>query len=149
MTEYFELDYDIDWFMIGHDNTIIHLCSCGGILPNCSKKSREDLEFLAYYFAKLNSSEKNEVNKIDDFKSMAAKGLYSYDKKFPNDITNFLYEIKERPSHPLRLNDLHDEVIDILTNCPILFDPNIEDEIDVFPLIDKDQLDRLIKKGVR
>jgi hypothetical protein len=123
---------DLDWFSIDNNGEIGHFASGGqGFLPPSVKSSKSNLTRLAEFFrhslstngAAIESqallshvqfnSRAQQARYLEDYSRMASKGLYSF-----NCIMDFnrptSYFLVVKPSCPLKVDDLPDEIRQIL-----------------------------------
>jgi hypothetical protein len=122
---------DIDWFFTD-GKYISFMASGGGKLPNSVSASKEDNQLLVNYFRNLPEISDVEINTeldnllikifgsgvndryLEDYISMAKKGLYSFDKTHPNNFLEPHYHLVAKPINPLNLKDLPQDIQDIL-----------------------------------
>lgn len=129
---------DFDWFIIGVKGEIIHLTSGGGILPVKVKKSRDDLEFLLYYFKSLpiiNSNQNYNKFGYNDYAEMTRRGLFTYERfdYLNNDDTR--YKKVYSPNSTLLLCDISNEIQALLKGLELEINPRINNIIDIAPLL--------------
>ncbi|WP_294273141.1 hypothetical protein [uncultured Chryseobacterium sp.] len=131
-TEIEQETLDIDWFFTDGQN-IGFMASGGGKLPNSIAESKENHQILVNYFRNLpevsdvsiNPELDSLLNKIlgsvtderylEDYVSMTRKGLYSYDKTVLNNFLDPYYHLVAGPKHPLKLENLPQDIVNILS----------------------------------
>lgn len=132
ITDIEEETQDIDWFSVDANGEIAHFATGGrGFLPPSVKASRANLNHLATYFREhltangdgiespnLSShmqftSEAQKATYLADYSRMGAKGLYSFDCVVgPKRPSSYFLAVK--PSHPLTVDDLPDDIRQLL-----------------------------------
>lgn len=131
ITEIEQQTIDIDWFITDGEH-IGFMASGGGKLPDSVAKSEEKRQILVRYFRNLPEISEvminpkldnilikvfgSGVNKkyLEDYVSMTKKGLYSFDKTYPNNFLEPFYHLVTSPKNPLRLKELPQNIVDIL-----------------------------------
>lgn len=131
ITEIEQQTLDIDWFLTD-GKYIGFMASAGGRLPDSVAKSAENHKKLIHYFRnlpvisdftinpELNSvlieiyRSKADERYLEDYISMAKKGLYSFDKSNFNHFLDGNYHLVASPVNPLTLEDLPVDISEIL-----------------------------------
>jgi len=131
ITEMEQAGLDIDWF-ITDGEYIGFMASGGGKLPESVAKSKKNNEILVEYFRNLPEISPVVINpKLDDilikifgsgvderyldyYVSMTKKGLYSFDKTYPNKFSDPYYHLVASPKIPLKLKELPHDILDII-----------------------------------
>lgn len=132
ITEIEQETLDIDWFFTD-GKYIGFMASGGGRLPNSVAESKEEHQVLVNYFKNLSEVSDVLVNPeldslliktfgsgideryLDGYISMTKKGLYSYDKKVLNNFLDPHYHLVAIPKEPLKLENLPQDILDILS----------------------------------
>ncbi|BFM45387.1 hypothetical protein CFS9_40280 [Flavobacterium sp. CFS9] len=113
---------DIDWFF-SDANNIAFVASGGGKLPKSIEKSK-NYEILVLYFRNLPDISEIKLNEdldkilkskpderyLNDFITMARKGLYAFDKTVLNNFKDTNYHLVAFPVKPLSFSDLSQEI---------------------------------------
>ncbi|PWN71056.1 hypothetical protein C1631_000045 [Chryseobacterium phosphatilyticum] len=131
ITEMEQAGLDIDWF-ITDGEYIGFMASGGGKLPESVAKSKKNNELLVEYFRNLPEISEVVINpKLDDilikifgsgvderyleyYVSMTKKGLFSFDKTYPNQFSDPNYHLVTSPKTPLKLKELPQDILDIV-----------------------------------
>ncbi|WP_109618973.1 hypothetical protein [Chryseobacterium oncorhynchi] len=137
ITEIEQETLDIDWFFTD-GKYIGFMASGGGKLPNSVAESKEEHQVLVNYFRNLPEVSDVLVNLeldslliktfgsgaderyLENYISMTKKGLYSYDKTV---LSNFLdphYHLVAIPKEPLKLENLPQDILDIISKTRFL-----------------------------
>ncbi|WP_312902261.1 hypothetical protein [Chryseobacterium taichungense] len=131
ITEIEQQTMDIDCFFTDGEY-VGFMASGGGKLPDSVAKSEEKRQILALYFRNLPEISEviinpkldsilikifgSGVNKryLEDYVSMTKKGLYSFDKTYPNNFLEPHYHLVANPKNPLKLKELPQNIVDVL-----------------------------------
>lgn len=153
ITEIEQASLDIDWFFTD-GQYISFMASGGGRLPGSVSESEETHKILANYFRNLpeisdviiNPELNNILIKVfgsgvnerylKDYVLMARKGLFSFDKTYPNNFMDPSYHLVATPRTPLDLKDIPDSIMSLLTKTKYTGDsiPHIS-EIDISEIL--------------
>ncbi|ALR31275.1 hypothetical protein ATE47_12410 [Chryseobacterium sp. IHB B 17019] len=130
-TEIEQENLDIDWF-ITDGEYVGFMASGGGKLTDSVAKSKKNNEILVEYFRSLPEISEVVINpKLDNilikvfgsgvderyleyYMSMTKKGLYSFDKTYPNQFLEPHYHLVTYPKTPLKLKELPQNILDIV-----------------------------------
>jgi hypothetical protein len=133
ITEIEQETMDMDWFFTDGEY-VGFMASGGGKLPDSVAQSEEKRQILARYFRNLpeisEAAISPELNNIlikilgsgvderylEDYLLMARKGLFSYDKTYPNHFMDPSYHLVAMPKSPLHLKDIPDHIMVLLIN---------------------------------
>lgn len=131
ITEIEQQTMDIDCFITDGEH-VGFMASGGGKLPDSIAESEEKRQILVQYFRNLpeisEASINPELNNIlikvlgsgvnkrylEDYEFMTKKGLFSFDKTYPNNFSNFHYHLVTSPENPLKLKELPQKIVDLL-----------------------------------
>ncbi|WP_449386944.1 hypothetical protein [Chryseobacterium lineare] len=131
ITEIEQQTMDVDWFITDSEH-IGFMASAGGKLPESVARSKENNEILYGFFRSLPEISEvvinpkldsilikifgSGVNKryLEDYVFMTKKGLYSFDKTYPNNFSDPHYHLVASPEIPLKLKKLPQNIVDIL-----------------------------------
>ncbi|MBL1223232.1 hypothetical protein JET18_20480 [Chryseobacterium sp. L7] len=131
ITEIEQQTMDMDWFFTDAEY-VGFMASGGGKLPDSVAESEEKRQILVHYFRNLPEISEVEVSSkldsilikisgsgaderyLEDYVSMTKKGLYSFDKSYPNQFSEPYYHLVAGPENPLKLNELPQDILDIL-----------------------------------
>lgn len=131
ITEIEQQTMDMDCFFTDGEY-VGFMASGGGKLPDSVTKSEEKRQILARYFRNLPEISEvminpkldsilikifgSGVNKryLEDYAFMTKKGLYSFDKTYPNNFSEPHYHLVASPNIPLKLKKLPQNIVDIL-----------------------------------
>jgi len=128
---------DINWFFTS-GNKIGFVASAAGKLPGSVAYLDEKLELLWSYFKDLPETSEVLINPeleavkntvitndyIEDFNYMAKRGLYTFDKTIVNNFFDTNYHLVAKPTKPLSLDTLPEEIFTLISN--ILYNGDIE-----------------------
>lgn len=148
ITEIEQETSDINWFFVSGDK-IGFVASGAGKLPDSIAKLDEKLEMLWSYFKELpETSEvvinteliaiKNTVitnNYLEDFIYMAKRGLYTFDKTVVNNFRDTNYHLVAKPTKPLSLDTLPEEILYLMNDTVFIEDVEHADIAD-FSIVD-------------
>lgn len=131
ITEIEQETMDMDWFFTDGEY-VGFMASGGGKLPDSVAESEEKRQILVHYFRNLPEISEVEVSSkldsilikisgsganeryLEDYVLMTKKGLYSFDKSYPNQFTEPNYHLVAGPTNPLKLKELPQDILDIL-----------------------------------
>jgi len=132
ITETEQETLDLDWFFTD-GKYIGFMASGGGKLPNSVAQSKEDHQALVNYFRNLPEASDVLVNPelnrllmkrfgsgadkkyLEDYILMTKKGLYSYDKTVLGNFSEPHYHLVASPEEPLRLENLPQNILNLLS----------------------------------
>jgi hypothetical protein len=132
ITDLEEETRDIDWFSVDSKGEIAHFTSGGqGFLPPSVKASNENLQRVTMFFRQLlpngdavessNLSshiyfdlEAQKSRYLEAFSGMAEKGLFSFDCVMDAPERPSSYFMVAKPSHPVNIGDLPEDIRNIL-----------------------------------
>ena len=131
ITEIEQETMDMDWFFTDGEY-VGFMASGGGKLPDSVAESEEKRQILARYFRNLPEISEVAVNPdldnilikvfgsgvneryLEYYVSMTKKGLFSFDKTYPNQFLDPHYHLVATPKKPLKLEDLPQNILDIV-----------------------------------
>lgn len=131
ITEIEQQTMDMDWFFTDGEY-VGFMASGGGKLPDSVAESEEKRQILVHYFRNLPEISEVEVSSkldsilikisasgaderyLEDYVLMTKKGLYSFDKSYPNQFSEPYYHLVAGPENPLKLKELPQDILDIL-----------------------------------
>lgn len=130
ITELEQQTSDIDWFFTNGEH-IAFVASGGGKLP-LSVSTNVETSFLAAYCRLLNSISPIVINPnlnqivpdfderyLVDFKDMAQKGFFSFDKTVLSNFSELNYHLVASPVIPLNLSDLEPNIVKMIMKTSI------------------------------
>jgi len=133
ITEIEQASLDIDWF-ITDGEYVGFMASGGGKLPESVARTKKNNEILTEFFISLPEISEVEISPnldnilikvfgsgIDEryleyYVSMTKKGLFSFDKTYPNQFLDPYYHLVATPKKPLKLKDLPQNILDMVVN---------------------------------
>ena len=138
LSELEQQSLDIDWFFT-NDEHIVFVASGGGRLPDSIAKSAENSKLLSSFFRSLPVNSEVVINPsldkikgfvvndqyLSDFVLMAKRGLFSFDKTVLNNFLDCNYHLVARPTVPLTIDSVPNEIKDILMKSKYIGDINL------------------------